>query len=262
MINLNKTRKEYLDLFAEDVIKQFDFKDVVAPEVIADYNGLPYFFDHYGSYFDGMLVWDHPRFYTHINLDRVLKMESPRARFTFGHELGHFLIEEHQLAIKKSSHPSMYAVDEKNLMEQEANYFSASLLMPYNKFKKACYRKKLSFSLIEELSGKFQMSSLATILRFVVAGTYPLMVSFFENKRLKWFDRSEDFPYKVFKSKIGQAPPRTSVLGEYYLDEGKKFTTVEKIDVNDWFFDSTKRTLNEQCFYSDYGYEISMIWPD
>jgi hypothetical protein len=147
-------------------------------------------------------------------------------------------------------------------MEMEANYFAASLLMPYNQFKKACYRKKLSFELINELAETFQTSSLATILRFVVAGTYPIMVSFFENKKLKWFDRSEDFPYKVFKSKVGHPPPQTSVLGEFYLDSGKKFTTVERISADDWFATNSRQSLNEQCFYSDYGYEISIVWPD
>ena len=261
-MTFNKARKDFLDLFAEDIVKQFDFKDVIKPEIISDYNELPYFFDHYDKYFDGMLVWDRSRFYAHINLDRVITKDSPRARFTFGHELGHFLIEEHQLAIKQSSHPSNYTVNEKNQMEQEANYFAASLLMPYSYFKRTCYKKKLSFALIEELSQHFQTSSLATILRFVAAGTYPVMVSFFENKRLKWFDRSEDFPYKVFKSKIGQAPPPTSVLGEYYLDAEKKFTNVERIYADDWFVTNAKTMLNEQCFYSDYGYEISMVWPD
>jgi Zn-dependent peptidase ImmA (M78 family) len=262
MIIFNKARKEFIDLFAEDIVKQFDFKEVIIPERIAEFNELPYFFDHYGSYFDGMLVWDKSQFYAHINLDRVITNNSPRSRFTFAHELGHFFIEEHQIAIKGASHPSKYRIDDKNLMEQEANYFAASLLMPYNQFKRACYKRKLSFVLIEELSHLFQTSSLATILRFIVAGTYPVMVSFFENKRLKWFDRSEDFPYKVFKSKISQPPPPTSVLGEYYLDPEKKFTTIERINTDDWFVTNFKTTLNEQCFYSDYGYEISMVWPD
>jgi len=259
---LNKGRKEFLDHFAEDIVSQYDFKGIVIPDKIAESNELSYFYDSYGDYFDGMLVWDKVRFYAHINLDRVFNRSSARSRFTFAHELGHFLIEEHQLALKKGSHPSKFKLDDQNIMEMEANYFAASLLMPYNQFKKACYRKKLSFNLINELAESFQTSSLATILRFVVAGTYPVMVSFFENKRLKWFDRSEDFPYKVFKSKIGQPPPQTSVLGEFYLDSEKKFTTVERICADDWFVTSARQTLNEQCFYSDYGFEISIVWPD
>ena len=57
-------------------------------------------------------------------------------------------------------------------------------------------------------------------------------------------------------------PPQTSVLGEFYLDSEKKFTTVERICVDDWFVTSAQQTLDEQCFHSDYGFEISIVWPD
>jgi hypothetical protein len=71
------------------------------------------------------------------------------------------------------------------------------------------------------------VSDLAAVLRFVEVGTYPLMVEYFR------------------------------------LGESAKYTNVQIIAADDWFhYASVEATLHEQCFYSDYGYVISLIWPN
>lgn len=226
-------------------------------------------YDNYESYFDGLLVVDKEKFFIHLNIDKGNMKDSKRSRFSIAHELGHYFIPEHHQSIIEGTfkcHPSNFRTHQSNLIEQEADIFAACLLMPSDRFKNACYRKRFSLGLIEELSDSFNVSRLSTLLRFIDAdaGTYPLMISFYRKGLLSGFKQSEDFPYKniPFKSKMNHPPPSTSVIGEHYLKSDAKYTDVETVYTDDWFWVDFSKKLNEQCFYSDYGYDISILWTD
>lgn len=267
-MEIPKHRKKRLNELAQDIISQFKFTGEILPEVIARENDLRFYYDHYGiekngKGFEGLQIYDGKKFHTHINLDLVGSPDSSRARFAFGHELAHYFIDEHHGLLKKKYHPSKFDPKETNLIELEANYFAGALLMPELSFRKFLFKKKFSLNLISELSEQFKVSDLAAILRFVEVGTYPLMVAYCRNGLLEWFVRSDDFPYKVFKTKVGKEVPPTSVVGEYFrLGKTAKHTDVQTIAVDDWFYGPADITLNEQCFFSDYGYVVSLIWPD
>ena len=62
-----------------------------------------------------------------------------------------------------------------------------------------------------------------------------------------------------FKSKKNQPPPPTSVIGEHYRTENAKYNDVQTVYTDDWFWVDYSHKLNEQCFYSDYGYDISIL---
>lgn len=80
--------------------------------------------------------------------------------------------------------------------------------------------------------------------------------------------KSTYFPNWIWKFKIGESVPQTTVAGEYWNLEDRKFTTVEKLDAEDWFKplpddNRADRQMYEQCFYSDsYGYAVSLLWFD
>jgi hypothetical protein len=55
------------------------------------------------------------------------------------------------------------------------------------------------------------------------------------------------------------------VAGEYFTKKDAKYSTVERVYVEDWFYtrNNSDRLLNEQCMFVDkYGYVISLIWFD
>ncbi len=270
MADLQKPRKQKLNALAREIVGLFKFQKEILPEEIAIDNDLAFYYDNYGKEpdgtgFEGLQIYDGSTFHTHINLDFVGSKDSNRARFAFAHELGHFFIEEHHYQLKRAYHPSKFNPLETNTIEMEANYFAGALLMPEANFQATCHRERFSLALIDKLSQRFRVSDLAALLRFVEVGTYPIMVAYCKGGVLKWFIRNDDFPYKVFKSRVGQAVPPTSVVGEYFrLGSKAKYTDVQTISVDDWFYyhGSGNPTLNEQCFYSDYGYVISIIWPD
>src|SRR5689334_23997225 len=73
---------------------------------------------HYGNCFDGLLEYEAGEFHVYCNVDRGNIPGGARARFTLAHELGHYFIDEHRIALidrkstrLNSSHSSIsYAV--------------------------------------------------------------------------------------------------------------------------------------------------------
>ncbi len=85
-------------------------------------------FGRYGDAFDGMLEHRAGRFHIYANLQRLLREDSPRARFTLGHELGHYYIDEHRNALTAGAvpaHRSGSEYESRLLPEQEADCFAA-----------------------------------------------------------------------------------------------------------------------------------------
>jgi len=261
----NKKINELANYIAENYIEA----NQLNLDLILSYESIHLYYDNYGNSFDGLLTFDSESFHIHINAEMGNFKGSKRSRFSIAHELGHYFIPEHNQSIIDGTfplHTSKFEANQNNAIEQEADYFAACLLMPSVIFKKACYKKVFSLNLIEELSKEFNVSKTAVLLRFtdIDAGTYPLMIFFFRKGVLSSFKKSSDFPFKdvPFKTKIGQPPPKTSVIGEYYLNKETKFKEVMEVSVTDWFWRDSNIKLNEQCFYSDYDYDISILWPD
>ena len=147
--------------------------------------------------------------------------------------------------------------------------------MPKDKFRdfSSEYRRKtgnrsFSFDTIFGLSESFQTSVLSTLIRFGEIGTHEIFAVISKDNIAKWFVKSTDFPNWTFKFKVGNTIPQTTVAGEYFTMENRKFTEIESLSADDWFnppADDKRadRQMYEQCFYSDsYGYVISLVWFD
>src|SRR5207247_1657430 len=103
-------------------------------------------FGRYGDAFDGLLEHRSGRFHVYANLDRVEREDSPRARFTLAHELGHYFIDEHRNALAAGlalSHPSFCDFESDLPVEKEADHFASNLLMPAKGFRKLAARAPL-----------------------------------------------------------------------------------------------------------------------
>ncbi len=135
--------------------------------------------------------------------------------------------------------------------------------MPDAQFREVVLPKKFSIETIMKLSETFNTSVLSTILRFAEAGTHDICAVISENNRAKWFTRSKDFPDWAFRFKIGQTLPPSTVAGEFFTKRDAKYTTIENVEPNDWFYAKwiPSTQMHEQCYYSDsFGYVISLIW--
>lgn len=273
-------RKTQISKLAEYIANEFSDRNITLLNEIANFEDVPIHYDNYENAFDGILLYDieNKDYHIHINVDNGNKQNSKRGRFTLAHELGHFFLDEHRLGLKYGliePHASFHNVNQKSLIEEEADYFASCLLMPIFNFKnysieyrKQTGKRKFSLDAILGLSDSFQASVLSTLIRFAEVGTHEIFAVVSKDNVAKWFVKSTDFPNWKFKFKIGETIPETTVAGEYFTKDISKFTGIESLSADDWFDPPAddkraRRPMYEQCYYSDsYGYVISLMWFD
>lgn len=264
---LSKKRETDLSELAESIANFYCPDSVIEPELIAEKKAISFCFGRYGNAFDGLIEQENRLFHIFINTERAAA-ETPRARFTFAHELGHYFIDEHRQALlngKTPAHPSFTNFSSKNIVEVEADFFASSLLLPERRIKTDCHKKKFNFSLIEALSKKYRTSITATVIKLMAIDKHPIMLVCSVNRRIKWFRCSHDFPYKWLKKPAGSVP--TNTLAGAYFQTGEKFEAELPITAMDWFenvrYRDIDRTFYEKCIYSDRNnFVLSIIWED
>lgn len=262
-------RKKILNKLADLISEPFMSGYVVDLEKLAAFEEAELYIDHYGDSFDGLLVYDEDdKFHIHLNIDRGNSPDRPRGRFSFAHELAHLIIEEHRIPLIKGEvapHGSLHDFKHHDTVEEEADFFASCILMPENFFRKVARPKKFSFDTIIGLANEFKTSILATVLRFVEVGSHDVLIVVSERNIVKWFAKSKEFPNWKFRFKVKQPLPPNTVAGEYFTKPNSKYTEVEDVDPDSWFFPTwnPKTQMHEQCYYSEsYGFVISLIWFD
>lgn len=268
---ITEQRKRVISKIAESLALTYYSKNVTDIDAIVESESIIVCRDNYEDAFDGMLFLDEDQFFLHVNTNRNWQ-GSKRERFTVGHELGHYSIDEHRLGLKYGSlkpHGSITQLGGRNAIELEADYFAGCLLMPTARFQThAAKRRSFSLDSILDLSESFRASVVSTVIRFSEVGTHEMMAVFARNNVVEWFAKSKDFPSWPFQFNVHGSLPPTTVAGEFYRKENSKHTGIEKVSPDDWFYPFSgdpraDRQMYEQCYYSDsYGYTISLIWFD
>lgn len=240
------------------------------PQQIADKLNLTYYTNNYKRAFDGMTCYREGNFYLHLNVAETEHIYMPRIRFTFAHELGHYIIDEHRIALMQpgaKSHASFPLVSQDNLIEREADYFAACLLLPESRVRKDIQHRKFDPTLISEISTKYNVSVTATLLRFIGLNFRPMMVVCSRNSSIAWHRETEDFPFQFpLYGHKGRVPEKTSA-GEYFYENTKNQTRAEVVFARDWFNLNNKSDLNrkffEYCYYFDSIKQVvSVIWEE
>ena len=233
--------------------------------IIAENEGLTFNLGDYDNYFDGLLEYEDGRFHIFLNNHGIYSIDTPRIRFSFAHELGHYFIDEHRQVLEsgKSLHiPSRYLLEQKDPIEKEADFFASCLLMPNSVFRRKC-SGKFSYHMVSELQSFFGASLSATLVRYMQIGSYPICVVLVKDGVIKhkWF--SDEFPFKNLKTDFRGIVPKETCAGEY---PNSLYSQTETVDVSAWFRsyeNLTGLTLNEHCIYPSAGFDtISILWFD
>ena len=228
-------------------------------ETIVEEELLNVIYDDYGSNtFDGLTMFEPStdEFYIHINTTRGNRQDSPKGRFTLAHELGHYFLPHHRLALMRGKirpHGSInYLTDNESwLLEREADSFASKLLMPETTFRAFIQGRKFNFHILQELADVFNVSLSATALRFVEIGNYPIMVVYGIDKKIRWVRKSDDFSFWRLRYGNGKGDriPENTVIGDYFYknDESccKNEETVYAMDC----FDTFREEDNMRVFY-------------
>lgn len=265
--DLGRERLEELRELAEYYAERYCPTGAVDPVVIAQEIGLRYAANDYSNCFDGVLDYRNGAFHVFLHLNEGENLYVPRVRFSFAHELGHYIIDSHRNAIRSGQlqvHGSQGVFWSDAQTEREADYFAACLLLPERRLHNDIFRRKFNASLIDEIRRKYNVSYTAAMLRFVGAGNHPVMVVCSRNGKVKWKRSSEDFPFWRLNTDADGGVPENTAVAEYF-EEGKKYQHAEKVFAEDWFVlfseRDRRRPFNEFCVYYDpFNQVISLVW--
>lgn len=231
---------------------------------IADLEELQVFYDNYENAFDGTLIFD-KNFYIHLNTNLRNFPDNERGRFTLAHELGHYFIDSHRIALKAGlikPHPSWYNINKYQIIEREADFFASCILMPEKRFRKDCEQyRKFDHQVIENLAKHYLVSITACAIRFADIGTHPIMIVYMENNRIIWKWQSKDFCFwKLADGK--ETVPYDSLAGKYFkTGSGRKRT--EELWGVDWFDGISDDNINFKVFEQVIPYQnkvLSIVW--
>lgn len=164
---LNSHRVQEIAELAEEVAG--NLLPVNPITILQSENSISFRRGQFGDAFDGLIEWRDRCFWVYSNLSRVGPPGSARERFTIGHELGHYFIDEHRNALIKGAgcHPSFNEFRSDELAEQEADLFASHLLMPTRAFTASIPRVPKGIPDILTLKQRFGTSITSTALRYV-----------------------------------------------------------------------------------------------
>ena len=189
------SRLSDIESLAESIAESYFPHEKVEPLDILPHKNITHSFGNYGNSFDGLLEYRNQRFHIYTNADRLKHIGDTRARFTLGHELGHFFIDEHRRSLINgvAAHPSVVDFQSNNEAEREADNFAAFLLMPKGRFCSEAKRKPTSANAIYGLSKKFGTSLTSTAIRFIKTTEKPVLVMLWTHMGRQWGWASKSF---------------------------------------------------------------------
>jgi Zn-dependent peptidase ImmA (M78 family) len=235
------SRFDEIEELAEAVANTHFPDDRIEPVRIAEKNGITYNFGHYGKAFDGLLEYLNGRFHIYGNSDRIREATYPRARFTVGHELGHYYIDTHRRALSGGvkPHPSFTEFQSENAAEREADTFAANLLMPKRRFVASASGMNPGADTIRSLASLFGTSYSSTAIRYALADVASVIVMRWTSEERKWCWSSRDL-WELTRNKAYRAVrhvPADSRTGEMlrrtFATEGESLS--KGSTVSTWF---------------------------
>jgi len=194
LIELPLERQLFLSELAEEVWRAHSGERQVFLDGIAESEGVTLSCGDYGEAFDGLLEHKSGAFHIYCNTARGQPYNSPRARFTIAHELGHFFIDEHRNALLAGKPPHFSFTDQPadNPVEAEANHFAASLLMPTTEYRKALLETRPGLSGIIDTASTFNVSVQSSALRFTAISRRPCAIVMIKEGGKIWWDISPE----------------------------------------------------------------------
>lgn len=191
---IHPERREFIADLAEDVWSTFSGERQVFVDGIIKSVGVGLTYDDYEDAFDGLIEYRSGRFHIFSNTTQGQQPNFPRVRFTLGHELAHYFIDEHRIKLKSGvpSHPSYTDRPSKNVAEQEADLFASHLLMPTAEFQKALTEVSEGLSGIISLASTFGVSIQSAALRYAAASRSCCAVVMFRDGGKPWWSVSPE----------------------------------------------------------------------
>lgn len=189
-------------------------------------------------------------------------VNQPRKNFIIAHEIGHFILHKN-LIICSDTHKTLSDWYQKGPQESQANEFASELLMPSDLYHSKVKGKKMNLALMEDVSSCFNVSMLASFLKYISLGDFPVMVIYLEDGLVKWKRCSRDFPFQFLR--INSQVPAYTVAGDSFYHNNVE-SEPEKIDAIEWFPEDFQIRFKkdwklwEQCYKVSENGLVSCLW--
>jgi len=186
-----------------------------------------------------------------------------RIRFTQAHELGHFLAHR---TLQKEFHCSQAQVagyeGKPREIEDEANVFASTLLMPIKQFRASLAGQPIDLEMLSEASKKFGVSLTAACLRWIRSTEESAVLVLSRDGFIDWSISSDKaFDNGVYiKSRV--SPPVEVPSGSLTADcDAESSRTGKQLSLSTWFphahRDASLREMKLDC--DNYGYTLSLL---
>jgi Zn-dependent peptidase ImmA (M78 family) len=188
-------------------------------------------------------------------------------RFSIGHELGHYFLEGHvdHVLPKDGIHVSQAGFVSGDPYEQEADSFSAGLLMPSGPFKRELNRRTANLSTIKALADQCETSLSATAIRCTELTSDALAVIVSTGSKIDYCMLSEamkSLPGLSWLRKGSPVPQNTGTaqFNRDYVDGNHPESRSEEIAVANWLGGmSRERVLEEIVGLGRYGKTLTIL---
>ena len=191
---------------------------------------------------------------------------SQRRRFSIAHELGHLELHRQEL---------IFLCDSENIndwssktsirnLEQEANKFAASLLLPEKLFSPLCLKTEPSLNTVRLLAEQFNVSLTATIIRYVQFCYDPVAIVFTQRRQIKWFQRNEAFEDYGFFVNVNSMVEDSTVAARFFNSESLP-KSAQLVKASSWMMPGGYKDiyLHEQCIaMPNYDAVLSLLWVE
>ena len=212
--------------------------------------------------FEGMLLTDAVRSTGCILANTSKNMR--RTRFTVAHELGHFLMERHQLSAATGFTCSAQDMREtregrQNLrQETQANQFAIELLTP-DYLMEPFYSDDPDLRDAQRLREHLDVSLEACVRRMVDRRYEALAAVWSHNGTVRYFARGTDFPFIALSR--GDRMPQTSAAHRAIANGQPLFTQFAEADAHPWTGRSNL-ALFEQTRVANNGHAVTLLWAE
>lgn len=212
-------RREELEELAEMIACDYSDTGYINLEAIALNYGIAYTLNDYNDDFKGLIEYNENSFHIYLNKTQGKNLRAHGVRYSFAHELGHFLINEHRSALMSQGmlerNPDK-KLDLSDVYESEAEFFASCLLMPRDLVLTDLDESELNFDLILHLSKKYNVSFTAAILRYLLLGSTPISVIVSQERKYVWHSTSKLFPFYSLNLEPGFLVPTGSLANAHF----------------------------------------------
>lgn len=189
-------RKEYIKQLSGDILSETAQKVPVDLHAIADHFNVIYGYGDFSNEFRAQILFDGSDFFIAVNNLSVQDKNYGMSRFSFAHELGHYLIPEHRKGLmdfhKTLSEFTWDSLDFGFSAEREAEYFAACLLMPEEEMTGYFGIEHFTPAGFMKMRDHFKVSLEALLLRYVDVISVPAAVICTHQKKLAWHHFSSE----------------------------------------------------------------------